>query len=513
MGLFGFGKKNRETEEDFEELQENSEIATSEDGEKPDVESEEFDIEDCKPGDALFEIYHLYPLTEHDGGTELVGRLKHGELKPGQSVSYCKRDGSRVFTCEIESIEQKYHKLKKASACCFGLLGPLYSIMIRQFSANAFSRGDYLVVRQEEGAECSELVQNFEKTRLSYAEEYAVCEKVGEPELSDDTVAELSIQECIYALTYSKECSRLAAGKQKREPWEAKTEKLYQALLDKIKNADAIYTTFNKATGFPFLNNGYVEIYSKREYAEIAVQYYNKETFRELEVQEMRVMPLELPKQGGNIKPDFRAPAFPMFYFLGMEQILIDNGFYRAVLSRGDILPPPDFSAIPTEQIPVNNPQLRFRMLDFFEEARWKVQYEKHIENVQQKEALMLETLTESRFLMPVWRKKPAGAEQPEERQMMFAIIKNQAGESFIPLFTDYVELNKSYKPSEWGAAVIDIGKAMALNYQDGIVINPSGENLVLKEKALDAVRTIIENAQSKTESSDEESAEPIGEA
>ena len=41
------------------------------------------------------------------------------------------------------------------------------------------------------------------------------------------------------------------------------------------------------------------------------------------------------------------------------------------------------------------------------------------------------------------------------------------------------------YQPKDWGAAVVSISDVIGINKGDGIVVNPMGENLILKEKAI----------------------------
>ena len=60
-------------------------------------------------------------------------------------------------------------------------------------------------------------------------------------------------------------------------------------------------------------------------------------------------------------------------------------------------------------------------------------------------------------------------------------------------MFTDFVEIGKMYQPKDWGAAVVSISDVIGINKGDGIVVNPMGENLILKEKAIGAVKEIVE--------------------
>ena len=301
----------------------------------------------------------------------------------------------------------------------------------------------------------------------------------------------------IFALTYLRDMGNRAkavGGEEAKEAWKKKADAVYRAMLEKLRGLETVYLTIDKNTNFPFYNGGFVDIYTREEYAKLAVLFY-AEQFRELEVVALPVANPQL------LKPEERKlPAFVLLYYLGMERVLVDNGLYRAAISRGDVLPPPDFSDKPNTVVPVTNPALRTRIIDFFGEARWKVNYEKRGEVLQGKERAMLTEVARAKFLIPM---KYEGAAKPDpntkqivfnkDTKLMFAAVKNTAGESYTPVFTDFVEIGKMYQPKDWGAAVVSISDVIGINKGDGIVVNPMGENLILKEKAIGAVKEIVE--------------------
>ncbi|MDE7211850.1 MAG: SseB family protein, partial [Lachnospiraceae bacterium] len=314
-----------------------------------------------------------------------------------------------------------------------------------------------------------------------------------------------SVQEMIFALTHVRDVVNRAQEEEKSIGNRA-SDALYPAMIAKLRALDKVYLTIDKNTNYPFLNNGFVDVYTEEAYAQMAVLFY-KEQFRELEVKAMPVSNPEMlkPEEGQPLAAQM--PAFVLFYYLGMERVLVDDGLYRAALGRGDVLPPPDFSKRPAAAVPVTNPALRLRILDFFGEARWKVNYEKRGEVLQAKEHAMLTEVAKAKFIIPM---KYEGAAQPKpgtnqivfnkDTKLMFAALKNTAGETYTPIFTDFAELGKMYQPKDWGAAVISIQDAISINKGDGIAINPLGENLVLKEKAIGVVGEILKKLKEQAE-------------
>ncbi len=483
MGLFGFGKKNRRNTGEAE--QESAVLA-------------EREKDSFGPGDMIFEIEGVYPWK--DQGSVLTGRMTGGELLPGTKVSYLGANGRRVFDCTVQSVEQGGHPVKKGSVCSFGVFGPVFSLIIPNFAPNAFCVGNTVVCRRAAEEELSPLLEAYEACRLTKEREEAVREIIRKDGLTEEDCAPFDIQELILSLWYARNAEKQAQDEEVEE-WKRRSKLLYSCLLEKIKSADAVYMTFDKATNFPFFNNGMVDVYSRREYAELAVLYY-KEMFRELEVREVAVLPAEKPMQppAEGQQPDKRIPAFAMLYYLGMERVLIDNGFYRAMIGRGEVLPPPDYTGKPEAQIPVTNPALRTRMLDFFGEARWNVNYEKRGEVLQAKEQAMLTEVTKSKLIVPMRyegavQKKPGGNQLVfgKGTKLTFAAIKNTTGESYTPAFTDITEFSKLYPIREWGAMVMTIKDVISISKGVGIAVNPAGENLVLKERAISAIQELLD--------------------
>lgn len=490
MGLFSFGKKKAgQTHEDVEMVEE--------EGRKPSLEGRFWSREDF-----AFEIQRVLPYKEQ--GSALIGRVHSGELLPDTKLSYTDKNGRAVFNCTVGSIEQNGIKAKKASACQFGLYGPTFTLIIPDFAPNAFAEKNFLHQKASEG-KFSPLLEAFEHCRLSQEREDQICNEIEAKE--EEAYKDYSVQEMIFALTHIRDMGNISKSQESEQnTWKEISKALYQKMLEKLRGLNKVYLTIDKNTNYPFLNNGFVDVYTREEYAQLAVLFY-QEQFRELEVRAMPVLGAELLKQEEGKPLAAQLPAFVLLYYLGMENILLDDGLYRVALSRGDVLPPPDHKGKPEIAVPVTNPALRRRILDFFGEARWKVNYEKRAAVLQAKERAMLTETIKAKLLIPM---KYEGAAQPapgthqivfdKDTKLMFAAIKNPAGETFTPVFTDFLELGKMYQPKDWGAAVISIQDAIRINKGEGIAINPAGENLILREKAIAALTEIVEQQKQQRE-------------
>lgn len=264
---------------------------------------------------------------------------------------------------------------------------------------------------------------------------------------------------------------------------------IYQSIIEKLKEAPVLYLVYDQATGFPYLNEGYVDIYSTEKYAKDAIDYYMQQ-YRGLEVKAFHKEQSDLPSQ---------ISIFAYLYYLGMEQLMIDNGKYKVVVKRDEVLPPPDYTNIPTISIPVVNPKLRYAMIDFFGEARWLVNYPNREESLKSKEGRMIKEICRAKYLLPM--KYEGNAEQSGENQvtfhegakLMFAKITNTENINYIPIFTDWSEFEKVYDKNSWNGMIVTIKDAIMIGAGDGIAINPYGENLVLNEKSIKEIETEFE--------------------
>ncbi len=455
------------------------------------------------PADFVCEIKEVLPLKDH--GSVVLGEVLYGEVTPGSKVAYTTENGRAILNCTVQAIEQTNVKVKKASACYFGVAGPIFSFVIPEFAPNAFQKGNYLYQKAEEEKELTEIQKKYEECRLSRERKQELTAFAGQAEFTQEKIDALSIQEMIFTLYTNRVLGQQAgAGNDPEHPMKKKETMLYDSMLARIRNAEEIYMLYNKDTNYPFVNLGMVDMFSKREYAELAVMYY-AEQFRNLEVRAMKPMPTRDAKE---------APILILLYYLGLERIMLDNGFSRAMVQRSALLPPPDYSKLAPNQVPVENPQLRSKILDFFQEIRWKVNYEGRPEVARAKEDAMLKEIAAARFMVPM--KYEGMSLKPGENQLkikqdtklMFAAVKNNEGEAFSPAFTDMPEFGRLYSDGEWAGMALPFAEVVRLAAGKGIVINPAGENLVLNPKAVEAVLNRVKELEEQASQENAEAEE-----
>lgn len=300
--------------------------------------------------------------------------------------------------------------------------------------------------------------------------------------IEESDLEPLSIQETIFLL-----CSVDHFNEESKiENYEQKCEMIDKAIAHKLAAADEFYMTFDRLTKFPFITQGCVEIYSEPEFAQEAMKHYGSQ-YRVLEVR-------SITKEGSKFPNDMN--VFEYLYYLGMEHILVDNGKFKTVLNCQDIVPVKAENPNNELDKPIVNPKLRYAIIDFFEEARWPVNYEKRDEVMKTKEDKMLEELKKARLLVPmnfegeVTDKVQNQVTIQKGRNMVIPKIETKEHASFTPVFTDWTELEKIYPKDKWNGLVLTFDEAMSLNKEMGIVVNPLGENLIMNQQSFEAFKS-----------------------
>ena len=499
MGIFdGFKKKKennievtitdasltQETKGQIESNKANSEI---------DHKSNSNLIHPMVEGDFAYVIQDVFAMK--DGKVTVVGLLLQGEIRVNDMVIYSDIAGNVVGECTVANILQANTQLEKASEKGEGKFGAQYGFYLPEFEKEQIKKGDLLIspsmllnnklekLREKQIKQAVETEQAPYK--LSNARKNEIGPIIFEKEITEDKLTELTIQEVNFLI-----CSlKVFHEKSPVENYEQNDQVLKKSLIEKLRTADTLYITIDKTTNFPFINEGMVDIYSKIEFANDAVDHYTQQ-YRTLEVKEIIKDKTNLPNNMG---------IFAYLYCLGMEQLMIDNGQYKVLVSRSEILPPPDFSKVPKISVPILNPNLRFSIINFFEELRWNVNYPQRVEVMKRKENQMIEEICKAKYLVPM--KHTGEVERTGDNQitfkeggkMFFAKITNVEEISFIPVFSDWMEFEKAYNKKEWNGAIVSILDAIRIGNGDGIAINPYGENLILNEKNMAEVKAECE--------------------
>jgi hypothetical protein len=303
--------------------------------------------------------------------------------------------------------------------------------------------------------------------------------EIGDMIYDDDIPAEtlkfLSNQELLFLLTALEVFQKTAP----LPGFEKNHRKVYNEILGRVRDSEMLYVLYDVTTGYPFIDHGFANVYFEKEIAETAARLYFNQ-FRKVIVREIKV---ENPDDTSAVKRGF----FDYLYYVGIENIFVDNGAYRARFKRNEIVAAPgDWNKTEDNKNPIN-PALNFAMLDFLEELRWPVNYEKRDEVVKAKEMRMLSLIRNGRFIIPMQHEGPVEVMEDgmmkfnKDTKFKFLVIKTKDEKQFLPVFTDAIEFAKKLHGSEWNAAVFTYQDILKfVQDKEGITINPDGQSVVL---------------------------------
>lgn len=196
-----------------------------------------------------------------------------------------------------------------------------------------------------------------------------------EPTLRAEDVQGLNLQELLFLhaahLLYNKEAAL--------PNYESNHRVIYNDLLNRVHAAKELYVIYDKVTGYPLIDAGFINVYLDKDHAERASEVYNSQMRKTTVVTRPgeNAAPLENGQQPISL--------FDYLFYLGNENIMIDNGWYKAPIKRSEMSAPIGFGADP-QTTPPTNPSLSYAMTDFVQEITWPVKYDLRDEVVRKKQ-------------------------------------------------------------------------------------------------------------------------------
>ena len=317
-------------------------------------------------------------------------------------------------------------------------------------------------------------------------------ELVYEEDINAETIRFLSLQELLFLLTVQEKF-------QKEAPipgYEANHRKVYNEILNRIRDAKTLYVLFDMNTGYPFIDHGYICIYSCEEYAKEAVKVFEKQ-FRKLAVR-----PCKADNEAESASE--RRTFFDYLYYLGIENFIVDNGYYRAHFKRNEIVAAPgDWGGVGDKS--PKNPALVFAILDFLGEARWPVKYEKREEVLTAKEMRMAAAAQAAKYIVPMQHEGPVEVLEDgrfkftADTKIRFPEIKSNDEKHFLPVFTDGIEFSKMFRNTEYRGAVFGFADIIKfVGDKQGVIINPAGQKIMIPRERMLALHLTSQVAAAK---------------
>ena len=296
-----------------------------------------------------------------------------------------------------------------------------------------------------------------------------------EPTLAASQVKDLNFSELMFL-----EAAQLLANKQAPlENFDENSRVIRNEFIRRVRNADPLYVLYDTATGYPLIDTGFVQIYLQKDHAEEAVKLYEKQ-YRKLQVVE---------RQGyesfQNEEDQKGLQFFDYLFFLGAENITVDNGWYKGFLKRSEISSPYFVNSEDPAKTPPYAPEINFAMCDYLSEMRWPVKYAQRGQVLRMKFNRVLSLIQKTDFVIPtrVLREKSENENGKTTLQLPYIEIRNRR---MLPVFTDLLEFGKKYSETDFKPMKYSYPNLMNIlkNYE-GYIINPNGQGFVLEKREL----------------------------
>ncbi len=337
--------------------------------------------------------------------------------------------------------------------------------------------------KESEGEKAEETVPSEKKDEIGAM--------IYEEEIDPEYVKGLSGQELLFLLTALEVFNKKAA----LPGFEKNHRLIYNEVLRRVRDAEYLFVLYDQSTGYPFIEQGFANVYFEQELAEKAAEIFNKQ-FRKVAARKCQI---EDPNYKGGGKFGF----FDYLYYIGIENLLVDNGGYRARFKRNEIVAAPgEWSGAERRPEPVNS-ALNFAMIDFLEEVRWPVKYEKRDDILRAKEMRMLSLIRGAQLLVPTQHEGPTEVDENgrikigKDTKLKFMVVKTKDEKQFLPVYTDPFEFAKQGVTKDWNAGVFRYQDVIRfIQDREGLVINPLGQSVVLTKDRIMALEVAGKQAE-----------------
>ena len=102
----------------------------------------------------------------------------------------------------------------------------------------------------------------------------------------------------------------------------------------------------------------------------------------------------------------------------------------------------------------------------------------------------------QAKFLVPLryedMKQSAAPVDLAGKNELNFPLMEDEEGKKFLPLFTDWPEFQGSYEKKEWGVIVLPMKDVLRAASEEGVIINPLTEKLVLDRESLEELKELL---------------------
>jgi hypothetical protein len=183
---------------------------------------------------------------------------------------------------------------------------------------------------------------------------------------------------------------------------------------------------------------------------------------------------------------------FSMLYNIGVNELVFVNESGQETLELTELVQKRDFSKLPKEQQPIENPELQLTGIYFMQEAARPVPNEEK-EGLKDLEEEFAANLVKSRYIVPIelLEGPESDVEKLKNRKYKLPILKNKKEEIMQPIFSDALELSKFNRENKFKALAVPFADLSKLLVKDsgGFMLNPAGFHVAMPKALLEGLQ------------------------
>ena len=318
----------------------------------------------------------------------------------------------------------------------------------------------------------------IDQSRLAYLFQKFVASR----DMNDEEIDQLTLEEMSYIYAAAEVGKKDVKFKDNNLP--IRQQIFYWRVVNLLKEADSLYIVYLSGMNYPYQDLGRnVWFFSTEEIARRVAD----------DVKAKRKITLQVRR----VDKSMLQPMFMQLYYCGVEGVLLDQGAHPMPVKRSDLFDMPPEGDNPGQRQIVNG-KLQSAMIQFFQLVRTP-EMENRSKLLPAMETNLMVQLMNAKFLIPMQLYKNGALIRPGVQmtdtsgvERRLANLKdNKEGSEWLPVFTDWPEFGRTFKTTEWGAAVVDYKQMMKVagDTSKNIVINPKGCGFRINEQVKEQLK------------------------
>lgn len=254
-------------------------------------------------------------------------------------------------------------------------------------------------------------------------------------------------------------------------------------VIQKIMKQPETLTVFSVATNMPLVEcneesfNDQVYIFENEDaLKEFAKSYADK----------------KIPLRGVKYAAEDRMKFFTTLLCINVDEIVYIDALGKFILKVSDIVKKNDFSKLPKEQRPIENPSLQLSGIYFAQEASRPVPNEEKT-NLKELEEELAVNMVKSTYIVAVdFLEGPESeTEKMKNAKFRLPLLKTKNDDIYQPIFTDNIELAKYNKENKCKAIAVPFAnlEKLLVPQSKGFMLNPNGYHLLMPKELLQGLK------------------------